>query len=58
MLDTFDEVLGLSLKSEQLGFSHMAARAALMYIALIVLVRLPRSVSWAARPHSITSSLF
>src|SRR5437762_11637437 len=42
MLDTFDEVLGLSLKSDQLGFGHMAARAALMYIALIVLVRLAK----------------
>ena len=39
MLDAFDEVLGLSLKSEQLGFSHMASRAALMYVALIILVR-------------------
>jgi len=42
MLDTFDEALGLSLKSEQLGFGHMAARAALMYVALIVLVRLAK----------------
>jgi uncharacterized membrane protein YcaP (DUF421 family) len=39
MLDTVDELLGLSLKSEQLGFGHMAARAALMYVALIALVR-------------------
>jgi uncharacterized membrane protein YcaP (DUF421 family) len=39
MLENFDEILGLSLKSEQLGFGHMAARAALMYIALIALVR-------------------
>ena len=35
-LDTFDEVLDLSLKSEQPGFSHMAA---LTYVALIVSVR-------------------
>jgi uncharacterized membrane protein YcaP (DUF421 family) len=42
MLETFDEMLGLSLKSEQLGFGHMAVRAAVMYIALIVLVRLAK----------------
>jgi uncharacterized membrane protein YcaP (DUF421 family) len=34
-----DTVLGLSLKSEQLGFGHMAARAVLMYVILIWLVR-------------------
>src|SRR5689334_11396460 len=34
-----DHALGLSLKSEQLGFGHMAARAVLMYLALIALVR-------------------
>lgn len=34
-----DALLGLSLKSEQIGFSHMAARAALMYIILIWLIR-------------------
>ena len=39
MADLLDEALGLSLKSEQLGFGHMAARAAVMYVALIVLVR-------------------
>jgi uncharacterized membrane protein YcaP (DUF421 family) len=39
VLEKLDEILGLSLKSEQLGFGHMAARAALMYIALIALVR-------------------
>ena len=39
MADLLDEALGLSLKSEQLGFGHMAARAVLMYVALIVLVR-------------------
>jgi uncharacterized membrane protein YcaP (DUF421 family) len=37
--DTGDAVLGLSLKSEQLGFGHMAARAVLMYVILIWLVR-------------------
>jgi uncharacterized membrane protein YcaP (DUF421 family) len=37
--DFFDAVLGLSLKSEQLGYGHMAARAFLMYLALIVIVR-------------------
>src|SRR5215216_138749 len=39
MIEKLDEVLGLSLKSEQLGFGHLGARAALMYIALIFLVR-------------------
>ena len=39
-IEWIDAVMGLSLKSEQLGFGHMAARAAMMYIALIVLVRL------------------
>jgi uncharacterized membrane protein YcaP (DUF421 family) len=34
-----DALLGLSLKSEQIGFGHMAARAALMYIILIWLIR-------------------
>jgi uncharacterized membrane protein YcaP (DUF421 family) len=34
-----DNVFGLSLKSEQLGYGHMAARAALMYMLLIVIVR-------------------
>jgi uncharacterized membrane protein YcaP (DUF421 family) len=42
MLETFDEMLGLSLKSEQLGFGQMAARAAVMYVALIFLVRLAK----------------
>lgn len=37
-----DDVMGLSLKSEQLGFGHMAARAALMYVILIVLVRMSK----------------
>jgi uncharacterized membrane protein YcaP (DUF421 family) len=39
MLEVIDRLLGLSLKSEELGFDHMAARAALMYVALIALVR-------------------
>jgi uncharacterized membrane protein YcaP (DUF421 family) len=34
-----DTVLGLSIKAEELGFGHMAARACLMYILLIWLVR-------------------
>jgi len=34
-----DLVLGLSLKSEALGFSQMTARAVVMYVVLIVLVR-------------------
>ena len=34
-----DAVLGLSLKSEDLGFVHMAARALLMYLILIWLIR-------------------
>jgi uncharacterized membrane protein YcaP (DUF421 family) len=39
-MDVVDKVLGLSLKSEELGYGQMAARALVMYIALIVLVRL------------------
>src|SRR5215207_5987750 len=39
MLEIADSVLGLSLKSEQLGYGHMAARALLMYLLLIVIVR-------------------
>jgi uncharacterized membrane protein YcaP (DUF421 family) len=38
-MDTVDWVLGLSLKSEQLGYAHMAARAVLMYVLLLVLIR-------------------
>jgi uncharacterized membrane protein YcaP (DUF421 family) len=34
-----DRILGLSLKSEQLGYGHMAARAALMYLLLIIIIR-------------------
>jgi len=37
--ELLDNVFGLSLKSEQLGYGHMAARAALMYILLIIVVR-------------------
>lgn len=39
LIEFFDNVFGLSLKSEQLGYGHMAARAVLMYILLIVIVR-------------------
>jgi len=39
MLEIADSVLGLSLKSEQLGYGHMAARALLMYLLLVVIVR-------------------
>src|SRR5215813_11221274 len=39
-MDLVDRILGLSLKSEELGFGHMAVRALLMYVALIILVRL------------------
>jgi uncharacterized membrane protein YcaP (DUF421 family) len=39
MYELLDAVLGLSLKSEQLDFGHMAARALVMYVALIALVR-------------------
>jgi uncharacterized membrane protein YcaP (DUF421 family) len=35
-----DTILGLSLKSEQLGFEQMAARALLMYVLLLIIVRL------------------
>jgi uncharacterized membrane protein YcaP (DUF421 family) len=37
--ESFDEILGLSLKSEQLGYGHMAARAFVMYLLLVVIVR-------------------
>src|SRR3954468_5557369 len=39
MLEIADSVLGLSLKSEQLGYGHMAARALLMYLLLVLIVR-------------------
>jgi uncharacterized membrane protein YcaP (DUF421 family) len=35
-----DAVSGLSLKSEQLGFGQMAARAVLMYLMLLFIVRM------------------
>jgi uncharacterized membrane protein YcaP (DUF421 family) len=35
----FDNLLGLSLKSEQLGFGHMAVRALVMYALLVIIVR-------------------
>jgi uncharacterized membrane protein YcaP (DUF421 family) len=35
----FDAALGLSLKAEELGFGHMAARALLMYLILIAVIR-------------------
>jgi hypothetical protein len=35
----FDGLLGLSLKSDQLGFGQMAARAFIMYVAVIIIVR-------------------
>ncbi|AMN44201.1 DUF421 domain-containing protein [Rhodoplanes sp. Z2-YC6860] len=34
-----DSVLGLSLKAEELGYGHMAARALLMYVTLIGVIR-------------------
>jgi hypothetical protein len=37
-VDWLDRLLGLSLKSEELGFGHMAARAAVMYVAMIAIV--------------------
>jgi uncharacterized membrane protein YcaP (DUF421 family) len=39
-VEWLDRLLGLSLKSEELGFGHMAARAAVMYVAMIAIVRL------------------
>jgi uncharacterized membrane protein YcaP (DUF421 family) len=39
VLEFFDELLGLSLKSEQLGYGHMAARAFVMYLLLVIIVR-------------------
>jgi uncharacterized membrane protein YcaP (DUF421 family) len=39
MQELFDQILGLSLKSEQLSYGQMAARALLMYALLIVIVR-------------------
>jgi uncharacterized membrane protein YcaP (DUF421 family) len=37
--ELIDDLLGLSLKSEQLGFGQMIARAVLMYVLLLVIVR-------------------
>ncbi|HTM55244.1 MAG TPA: YetF domain-containing protein [Pirellulales bacterium] len=42
MFELIDEIMGLSLKSENLGFGHMAARAFVMYLALIVVVRMAK----------------
>jgi uncharacterized membrane protein YcaP (DUF421 family) len=39
MLTIMDDLLGLSLKSEQLGFGQMAARAVLMYLLLLLIIR-------------------
>lgn len=39
-MEWLDRLLGLSFKSEDLGFGHMAARAAVMYVAMIVIVRI------------------
>jgi uncharacterized membrane protein YcaP (DUF421 family) len=39
MYEALNAVLGLSLKSEQLGFGHMAARAMLMYVLMVIMVR-------------------
>jgi uncharacterized membrane protein YcaP (DUF421 family) len=40
-----DKILGLSSKSEQLGFEQMAARALLMYVLLLVIVRMGKKRS-------------
>jgi uncharacterized membrane protein YcaP (DUF421 family) len=40
MYRALDTLLGLSLKSEQLGYGHMAARALLMYVLMVIIVRL------------------
>jgi uncharacterized membrane protein YcaP (DUF421 family) len=39
MTGLLEDILGLSLQSEQLGFSHMAARAVLIYVLLVLIVR-------------------
>jgi uncharacterized membrane protein YcaP (DUF421 family) len=39
MIEIADSILGLSLKSEQLGYGQMAARALLMYLLLVGIVR-------------------
>jgi uncharacterized membrane protein YcaP (DUF421 family) len=40
MHDVLEDLLGLSMKSEQLGFFHMGMRAFVTYIALIAIVRI------------------
>ena len=45
-----DAVLGLSVKAEELGFGHMAARALLMYLMLIGVVRVAINLEGAPRP--------
>ena len=42
MLDLIDRVMGLSVKAEDLGFGNMVARAVVMYVALIVVVRVAK----------------
>jgi uncharacterized membrane protein YcaP (DUF421 family) len=39
LYEWLDKILGLSLKSEQLGFEHMASRAVVMYVLLLFIVR-------------------
>jgi uncharacterized membrane protein YcaP (DUF421 family) len=39
VIELTDQILGLSLKSEQLGYGQMAARAVLMYAMLLAIVR-------------------
>ena len=39
VIELVDRALGLSLKSEQLGFGQMVARALLMYVMLLIIVR-------------------
>src|SRR4051794_22057478 len=42
--EAFDAALGLSLKSERLGFGQMALRSAVMYVALLAIVRLGKKL--------------
>ena len=46
-----DTVLGLSLKADDLGYGHMAARALLMYLILIGVIRAPNAF-WASPARS------
>src|SRR5215218_5610069 len=39
VIEFVETIMGLSLKSEELGFGHMAARAVVMYVALVLVVR-------------------